>query len=218
MNGIHDMGGMHGMGPVIREENEPVFHEYWHGRVFALRMACAFHKKWNADMGRYARERMPPAEFLNATYYERGLYALETLLVESLLISRNELESGTAATKAPVTATLQPEAVAAIVKSRRKTKLDDDVAPRFKVGDRVLTSNSQPVGHTRLPRYARGRRGVIDRDHGVFTFADTNAMKQDKKPQHLYSVRFYATEIWGDDASPIDSIYLDLWDDYLEPV
>jgi nitrile hydratase subunit beta len=218
MNGIHDMGGMHGMGPVIRDENEPIFHEYWHGRVFALRMACAFHKKWNADMGRYARERMPPVEFLNATYYERGLYALETLLVESSLISRHELESGTAATKAPVTATLQPEAVAAIVKSRRKTKLDDNVAPRFKVGDKVLTSNSQPVGHTRLPRYARGRRGVIDRDHGVFTFADTNAMRRDKKPQHLYSVRFSATEIWGSDASPIDSIYLDLWDDYLEPI
>lgn len=216
MNSIHDMGGMHGMGSVEGETNGPVFHDYWHGRVFALRMACAFHKKWNADMGRYARERMPPGEFLNATYYERALYALENLLVESSLISRHELESGTASIKAPVTATLQPEAIAAIVKSRRKTKLDDDVAPRFKVGDKVLTSNSQPIGHTRLPRYARGRRGVIDRDHGVFTFADTNAMKRDKKPQHLYSVRFSATEIWGSDASPIDSIYLDLWDDYLE--
>ena len=89
-------------------------------------------------------------------------------------------------------------------------------AKELKVGDKVLTSNCQPVGHTRLPRYARGRRGVIDRDHGVFTFADTNAMKRDKKPQHLYSVRFSATEIWGSDASSIDSIYLDLWDDYLE--
>jgi len=215
MNSIHDMGGMHGMGPVVDEKHDHVFHEYWHGRVFAMRMACAFHKKWNADMGRYARERMPPTQFLTASYYERALYALETLLVESALITPTELETGNSTLKAPVNGTLQPGEVSKIVRSRRKTRIDENVISRFKVGDLVLTSNAQPLGHTRLPRYARGRQGVINRDYGVFTFADTNAMKRDRKPQHLYSVRFSASELWGDSANSIDSVYLDLWDDYL---
>jgi nitrile hydratase len=92
-----------------------------------------------------------------------------------------------------------------------------EVAPRFSVGDAVLTRNFQPEGHTRLPRYARGRRGVVQRDHGVFSFADSNAMTRDRKPQHMYSVRFTATELWGEAAAPRDTVCLDLWDDYLLP-
>ena len=218
MNGIHDMGGMHGFGPVVAETGDHVFHEPWHGRVFAMRMACAFHRRWNADMGRYARERMPPARFLAASYYERGLYALEVLLVENGLLSAEELTTGSATTKADVPTVLERNAIAGIVRTRRKARVDVEVSPRFKVGDRVVSSNAQPLGHTRLPRYARGREGVINRDHGVFTFADTNAMTRDRKPQHLYSVRFAAAELWGSEASPKDSIYLDLWDDYLQLV
>ena len=217
MNSIHDMGGMHGLGPIVIEHDEPVFHDRWHGRVFALRMACAFHRKWNADMGRYARERMPALEFLAASYYERGLYALETLLVESGLVGVDELATGQAAATVKGAPTLSPDAIPAIVRSRRHQRVDVDAAPRFKVGDHVMARNINPVGHTRLPRYARGRRGMIDRDHGVFTFADSNAMTRDKKPQHLYSVRFAATELWGSAASPRDSAYLDLWDDHLQP-
>lgn len=217
MNSVHDIGGMHGFGPMVIEDNEPVFHAYWHGRVFALRMACAFHRKWNADMGRYARERMPPAEFLAATYYERGLYGLETLLVESGLVGAEELATGQATTPSKDSPTLAPGDIPKIVRSRRHQRLEDDVPPRFKVGDCVMAKNINPIGHTRLPRYARGRRGVIDRDHGVFVFADSNAMTRDKKPQHLYSVRFAASELWGHGVSAIDSAYLDLWDDHLEP-
>ena len=88
--------------------------------------------------------------------------------------------------------------------------------PRFRVGEKVLARNINPMGHTRMPRYVRGRSGTIDRDHGVFTFADSHAMTRDKKPQHLYSVRFSTTELWGDNASPRDSVYVDLWDDHLK--
>jgi len=218
MNSIHDMGGMHGLGPVVAEHSDHVFHEYWQGRVFALRMACSFHRKWNADMGRYARERMPAANFLTASYYERALYTLETLLVENGLVTSAELSSGNSTGKAEVSGVLQPSAVAAIVRSRRKSRIDEEIAPHFNVGDRVMTLNEHPIGHTRLPRYARGRQGVIDRDHGVFVFADSNAMTRDRKPQHLYGVRIAATELWGDNASPRDSVYLDLWDDHLKPV
>ena len=96
MNSVHDMGGMHGFGPLVIEESESVFHENWHGRIFALKMACAFHRKWNTDMGRYVRERMPPADFLSASYYERTLYSLETLLVENGLVSSEEMKMGRA--------------------------------------------------------------------------------------------------------------------------
>jgi hypothetical protein len=92
-----------------------------------------------------------------------------------------------------------------------------NVAARFQVGQRVRARNMHPVGHTRLPRYARGKFGTIDRDHGVFVFPDTNAHFLGEKPQHVYSVRFAARELWGNQAAPQDSVYLDMWDDYLEP-
>jgi len=217
MNGVHDMGGMHGMGPVEIEQNEPVFHSKWEARAFALTVAAGFHRKWNIDMGRYSRERMPPVRYLAASYYERWLFGLGTLLVEQGLVTATELETGCAEARSGGTRALGVPGVAAFLRDRLKARLDDDVPPKFKPGDRVVARNIHPVGHTRLPRYARGRRGVIDRDHGVFTFADTNAMSRDKKPQHLYSVRFAARELWGPDASARDSVFVLLWDDHLEP-
>jgi nitrile hydratase beta subunit len=217
MNSVHDMGGMHGMGPVAIEADEPVFHHQWEARVFSLRLACAFHRKWNADMGRYARERIPPAQYLSASYYELGLFQLEMLLVEQGLVTAKELETGRAGAATSEPRVLGVQDVPALARSRRRPRVDADVAPKFKAGDPVVARNIHPVGHTRLPRYARGRRGVIDSDHGVFTFADTNAMTRDPKPQHMYSVRFTARELWGADASPRDSVYLALWDDHLDP-
>ena len=216
MNGVHDMGGMHGMGPVEIEKNEPVFHSEWEARVLALQLACNFHGKWNIDMARYARERIPPAEYLAASYYEKWLRGLEMLLVEQGLVTEKELEAGRAGSKASGAVALRASEVAPYLRNRRHARLDDGVPPRFKPGDRVLTHNDHPVGHTRLPRYARGRRGLVDRDHGVFVFADTHAMARDRKPQHCYSVRFAARELWGPRASSRDSVYLDLWDDHLD--
>ena len=107
--------------------------------------------------------------------------------------------------------------VADFLRNRRLARVDDVVPPKFSRGDHVMARNDHPVGHTRLPRYARGRRGVVDRDHGVFIFPDTHAMARDKKPQHCYSVRFAAPELWGPRASARDSVYVDLWDDHLDP-
>ena len=217
MNGVHDMGGMHGMGPVEIEKNEPVFHSEWEARVHALNLACGFHRRWNIDMGRHSRERIPPVEYLAATYYEKWLRGLEMLLVEQGLVMAKELQTGRAESKASGVSVLRVPEVATFLRNRRHARLDENVPPKFKPGDRVLTHNDHPIGHTRLPRYARGKRGVIDRDHGVFTFADTHAMTRDKKPQHCYSVRFAARELWGASASARDSVYVDLWDDRLDP-
>lgn len=217
MNGVHDMGGMHGMGPVEIEKNEPVFHAEWEKRLFALRLACIFHKKWNGNMNRYAVERMPPVAYLAATYYEKVLFGLETLLVEQEVVTGKELESGRAAGKASVAGVLAIDGLDTLLRNRIRARLDDDVPPKFKAGDGVVARNINPAGHTRLPRYARGRRGVIDRDFGVFIFPDTSAMSRDSKPQHLYNVRFSARELWGDGVSARDSVYVNLWDDYLDP-
>ncbi|MBI1965636.1 MAG: nitrile hydratase subunit beta [Betaproteobacteria bacterium] len=217
MNGVHDMGGMHGMGPVEIERDEPVFHSEWEARVFALNLASGFHRKWNMDMGRHSRERMPPAEYLAATYYERWLYGLEKLLVEEGLVSARELETGRAGEKAGGVRPLAVAEVATYLRFRLRARLDDDVPPRFRPGDAVVARNIHPTGHTRLPRYARGRRGAVDRDHGVFIFPDASAMSRDKKPQHLYTVRFAARELWGPGAFARDSVHVNLWDDHLDP-
>jgi nitrile hydratase subunit beta len=217
MNGAHDLGGMHGFGPVEIEKDEPVFHSQWERRMFALNLACGFHGKWNLDMTRYAREQMPPAEYLATTYYEHWLFGLQKLLVEQELVTAKELQIGHADAKKSAVRAVPASEVEALLRKRRAARLDEDVPPRFRVGERVVARNINPTGHTRLPRYARGRRGVIDRDHGVFIFADTHAMSRDKKPQHCYSVRFTARELWGTEASARDSVFVDLWDDHLDP-
>lgn len=216
MNGAHDLGGMHGFGPVEMEKDEPVFHSLWEKRAFALTLASGFHGKWNIDMSRYAREQMPPAEYLATTYYEHWLFGLQKLLVEQQLVTATELQSGRAEAKTSELRALQVSDVEPLLRKRRAARLDEDVPPRFRAGERVVARNINPTGHTRLPRYARGRRGVIDRDHGVFIFADTHAMSRDKKPQHCYSVRFAARELWGPKASARDSVFVDLWDDHLD--
>lgn len=210
------MGGMHGMGPVDPERDEPVFHHEWERRVFALNVASGFLGRWNIDMSRYAREQQPPAEYLATTYYEHWLFGLRRLLVEKGLVSDEELRTGRAAGPAPGVRPLAPGDVDRALRNRRAARMDDDVPARFKPGQAVRARTINPTGHTRLPRYARGRRGVVDRDHGVFIFADAHAMGAGKIPQHVYSVRFTARELWGPEASPRDAVYVDLWDDHLD--
>jgi len=217
VNGVHDMGGMHGMGPIEYEPNEPVFHHRWEARIYALTRAAGAWRKWNIDAGRHGIERIPAADYLHMSYYERWAMRLIDMLIRSGLVTREEIESGKPAPGAtrlipPLTAEMVPEMVA-----RRGNYLRDVPAiARFKPGDRVQTRNIHPVGHTRLPRYARGKSGEVVRDHGVFVFPDTNAHFQGENPQHLYSVRFAFRELWGEDASPRDSVYVDLWESYLE--
>jgi nitrile hydratase beta subunit len=217
MNGVHDMGGQHGMGPVQYEQNEPVFHAAWEARVYALTRALRAWRKWNLDTDRHAIELLPAADYLRMSYYERWCRRLETHVVQYGLVTKEELESGLAAAGS----TKANPALSLATSSRWFTRgipsgQDPNVRPLFKVRQRVRARNINPPGHTRLPRYARGKTGVIVRDHGVYVFPDTNAHFQGEKRQHVYSVRFTARELWGEDASPRDSVHLDLWDDYLE--
>jgi nitrile hydratase subunit beta len=218
MNGVHDMGGMHGMGPIDPEKNEPVFHEPWEGRVYAItRLLRAGGGRQNIDNSRYQIELLPPADYLRMSYYERWLARLLKQIVALGIVTPAELESGR---PAPQSTTATPAVTAAMVPAmvarRGSARREAAVSPRFKVGQRVRARNVNPTTHTRLPRYARGKQGVIGRDHGVFVFPDTNAQFLGEKPQHLYSVRFTARELWGEQASARDFIHLDMWDDYLD--
>jgi len=218
MNGVHDMGGMHGMGPIQPEKNEPVFHSPWESRVFALSRALGAWRKWNLDSSRHQRELIPPAEYLRMSYYEKWVTALIEQLVNSGLVTRAEIDSGKRARgSAKAAPPLTADKVPALIANGAPAVRNISVSPRFKTGERVRARNMHPIGHTRLVRYARGKQGTIERDHGVFVFPDSNAHFQGEKPQHVYSVRFAARELWGEQASPRDAVYIDLWDDYLEP-
>jgi nitrile hydratase len=216
MNGVHDLGGMQSMGPIRYEKNEPVFHARWESRVYAMTRAMRAFRKWNLDAWRHDIELLPPADYLRMTYYEKWLAVLEKQLVQYGFVTKEELATGK-----PATASAKAAPAMTAEHARRITRSipssdDPSIRPLFKVGDRVRTLNIHPTGHTRLPRYARGRQGVIFHDHGVYAYPDTNSKYQGEHRQHVYSVRFAARELWGDQASPRDTVHLDLWDGYLE--
>jgi len=216
MNGVHDMGGMQGACPIQYERNEPVFHEPWEARTYALNRAMSAWRKWNIDAGRHQIELIPAADYLRMSYYEKWLTRLVELLVKHGLATREEIDSGRPAPgSSQATPALTPERARIVTRGIPSSK-DPAVAQRFKVGQRVRALNIHPDGHTRLPRYARGKAGRIVRDHGVYAFPDTNAHFLGEKRQHVYSVRFAARELWGKQASTRDSVYIDMWDDYLE--
>jgi nitrile hydratase beta subunit len=218
MNGVHDMGGMHGFGPVLPEAGEPVFHAPWEGRVLGMNRLMGAWRRWNIDAGRHSIERLPPADYLRFSYYEKWLEAMINRMLATGMITPEELASGhkaagTAVASPPVTAGTVPD----IVNATSSYQRDVGANPRFATGDHVRARNINPEGHTRLPRYARGRRGVIERDHGAHVFPDSNAHFAGEAPQTLYTVRFTAQELWGETANAADQVSLDLWEDYLEP-
>jgi len=214
MNGVHDMGGMDGFGPVVPEKNEPAFHADWERRMYALASSVMGAAQVNIDEFRHAIERIPPARYLASSYYERWLAAAETLLVERGVVTREEL-------LAKESSSVDPALIANAIADHGPAPVKSKAKPpraRYAKGARVRARNLNPVGHTRLPRYVRGKAGVIARDWGVFVFPDTNAHHAGTKPQHCYSVSFDARELWGKSADSRERVYIDLWEDYLEPV
>lgn len=220
MNGAHDMGGLHRFGPIQTEGPEPVFHQPWERRVFALTLAAGFLGRWTLDMARYAREDRHPLDYLASSYYELWLKGLERLLVERGVVDAAELEVARPLAGRPAGVRTAPDAVetAAILRRGASARRAEGMSPRFRVADRVRVRDLNTGGHTRAPRYCRGRCGIVERDHGIFVFPDTNARDMGERPQHLYSVRFDAHTLWGDGAAENTVVCIDLWDDYLDPV
>jgi nitrile hydratase len=211
------MGGQMGFGPIEVEPDEPTFHADWEARVFGLTLAMGAARAWNVDMGRAARESLPPAEYLSSSYYQIWLRGLRKLLVRSGLVSQDELDAGRSlAPGRPGTGILKPENVQRVVSTSVSNERPVAAPALFAVGDPVVTRNMNPLGHTRLPRYARAKRGIVERMHGAQVFADANASGRGEDPQWLYTVRFTAVELWGDDADPSLAVSIDAWESYLE--
>lgn len=224
MDGVHDLGGMQGFGPVEREENEPTFHAAWEAVVLAMQHAGRLGLFYNIDEFRHGIERMAPAHYLRATYYEKWLEGMTRVLLEKGVVGAEELTARQAFFEqkpgAPATAALSgppPPRGASKRASLTDFIRETGATPRFTPGATVLTREMHPHGHTRLPRYARGKRGVIHCCHGIHVFPDTNAHGQGEQPQPLYSVRFDARELWGESAEPNQVVHIDLWESYLLP-
>lgn len=190
MDGVHDLGGRQGFGPIEREENEPVFHEPWEGRVRAMMQIGLRLGLYNIDEFRWSVERMDPAAYLSASYYEKWLDAIERLYTEKGVEPPRPR---------PSAARLLP------------THL-----PRFAAGDKIVARDVHPRGHTRLPRYVRGKPGVVDQVRGTYILPDKNAMGEGEHPEYVYSVRFEARDLWGQHALAKDAVYVDLWESYLK--
>lgn len=217
MDGIHDMGGMHGLGPIEVEVDEPVFRHPWEARMFGISSAATGHPDWSTDYFRHARECMPADLQLTLSYYEQWHYTHAIMFIEAGLLSETEIVTGKAA---PGTA---PRTDAGEAGDPRKMAFKGggsarplDAPPAFELGDRVAARNFHPSGHTRLPRYVRGKHGRIHARHGAHVLPDSKAHGLGDDPHHLYSVEFAARELWGPGAAPKDKVYLDLWECYLE--
>ncbi len=218
MDGVHDMGGMDGFGKVEPEANEPVFHHRWEGRVVAMSRAVSLFRNWTIDTSRYVVEMLSPTVYLTASYYERWFLRDVRLLTEQGLIDADEVEAGRS---------LRPGKNL----NRRFTLADVDTvtrrgsygrpvpAPaRFQIGDRVRTKNIHPSTHTRLPRYARGHVGVVERLHGAHVFPDSVTTGKGEDPQWLYTVCFDGQELWGADADSKLKVSIEAFEPYLEHV
>ena len=227
VNGAHDLGGMHGFGPVHHDEDEdePVFHEEWEGRVFGLRVATEPLQLFDTtDQLRFAIESLPPATYLSSSYYELRLIAIEQELLSRGLITQKDLEQRTeyyrSNPEAAVPRREDPALKERVVEKLRSFPPQTDLPaspPRFQVGDRVRARNVHPHGHTRLPRYARGKVGVVERVHAAHGLPDLVAERRPAEPMAVYGVRFTAQELWGDAADVNSTLVMDLWERYLEP-
>ncbi len=218
MNGVHDLGGMHGFGPIVREENEPLFHAEWEAHVRALMSLAVAWGVFNLDAFRYGIERMAPPDYLRAPYYERWLTSVEYNLIEAGILTLDEVDTRTERLRQDPAA--DQHRAAGEATPRRRSESDErpqpPSAPRFAVGDAVIARNIHPTGHTRLPRYVRGKRGTIHRIHGLAPFPDTNAHGLGEQPQVVYNVRFDSHELWGASAEPHQTLSIDLWESYLD--
>jgi nitrile hydratase len=218
MDGIHDMGGTQGWGSVVIDPDEPVFHEPWEAKAFAFGALSARLSGTNLDAMRHAIDRQHPVDYLVDGYYGRWLGCVETLLVDSGVLApgavearartlrgENVIEPGPPAEHKPDYAPTGPGSLRQV-----------DVAPRFTVGQRVRAKTTANAGHTRLPRYVRGKTGTVVAIQPAQVLPDTHAHFIAENAQHVFEVRFDSTELWGEEAEPF-SLTIDLYDDYLEP-
>jgi nitrile hydratase len=216
MNGVHDLGGMQGFGKVEVEAHEPAFHAPWEGRVLGLVRSVLYTRESNIDMFRHAQERVGANVYLSVSYYHRWLLGVTRCALEAGLVTPDEIEAGHALHPGkPVERRLTMGEVKNVV-TRAPFGREPQAPARFQPGDRVRTLNINPMGHTRLPRYARAKTGVVERVYGCHVFPDSKSAGKGDDPQWLYAVAFDARELWGEQADPSLTVSIDAFEPYLE--
>ena len=217
MSDVNDLGNYGNQDPIHIEINEPVFHEEWEGSIFAMTVAMLASGYFNVDEVRRATKEMPIADFLEARYYEKFLFGLENILNQKDVLTRDEIDTGRSirheggVTLPPV----PPEMLQFAMTNPMPANLDLDIPQKFRIGDEIIAKNINPSQQIRLPHYIRGKFGVIEMHHGGFLLPDTHALGGPDKPQHVYNVRFSLSEIWKDENTSNDNIYIDLFADYM---
>jgi nitrile hydratase subunit beta len=223
MNGVHDLGGTDGMGPVVVPENEPVWRAEWEKAAFALFSTNFRAGLFGVDAFRYGIERMAPAEYLTTPYYEHWVHTAEHYASKAGVIDEAELDARTQYylehPDEPLPDRKDPELMEFVelaVKHGAPARRESDKAPAFAVGDRVTVVADSPKGHTRKARYVRGRTGVIEMAHGTFIYPDSAGNGGGDAPEHVYTVKFTNAELWGADyAEPNGVVYFDVWEPYI---
>jgi nitrile hydratase subunit beta len=206
VDGIHDLGGMQGLGRVAHSPAEPAFHDRWEAVARALMELVAGAVGASGGEFRYAIERMEPGHYLTSSYYEHWLTAAATLAVEHGLVTHADLEAR-AGGRFPLSGP---------VLAAPATDGGPDVGePRFGTGDRVRVREWHSPGHTRCPRYVRGKAGTVVRVDGTHSVPDVEAHGAARRHEPTYSVRFDAADLWQDGQRGV-SVHVDLWDSYLE--
>jgi nitrile hydratase len=217
MNGVHDMGGMHGFGKVEPDANEPVFHAAWERRVIALQRSMGYTGEWNIDMSRAAQEDLPPPVYLSVSYYKRWALAMELNLIRCGLVGADELAAGRALHPPKKVKRKLTAADISPVMARGRFDRPAQAPARFRIGERVRARNIHPVTHTRLPRYVRGHAGVIERVQGCHVYPDSVVIGEGENPQWLYTVAFEGRDLWGPDSDPAVKVSVEAFEPYLEP-
>jgi nitrile hydratase beta subunit len=220
MDGIHDLGGMHGFGPVVVPGGDAPYHERWEARVFALHVLAGMEGLSGRPGGRATREEMPPAEYLAASYYERWLWSAERGLERGGTIQPGEVErmmERLAAGEPEPTRGDPAQAERVLAELRRVERAEPAGAARFAPGDGVRVRRMRPAGHTRCPRYVRGAAGVVERVHLADRLPDLAVYGERPAPEPVYAVRFRSEDLWGQGREPPWTVSVDLWESYLEP-
>ena len=220
MNSIHDLGGMHGMGPIAIDKDEPIFAGEWERLTFGTHILTLMTGLYTADETRHSMERLPPVHWLASSYYEHWLDGTEMLLLEKGIATKQELATGKATEPLPEWVAkldaIPVEAIEEIVTTNHPVMGEPEGDPKYSAGDKIKARNINPRTHTRLPRYVRGKVGTIIAYRGPCFFADARTVENPDVTSHTYTVRFEGDALWGPDAGVKDAVYIDLYEAYLE--
>jgi nitrile hydratase len=215
MDGVHDLGGREGFGPILDKDDERPFHAEWEMRAFGIKEVAA--TSWTLDWFRHCRELIGPVDYLTRPYFDQRITAVAAQMVDEGYLTLDEIKAGVAAfAPKPSRPPPTPEAVRAFVKTPTSFAVSANTPPRFALGEKVRCRLDGGSGHTRLPGYVRGRAGAVHAHHGGHVLPDASAHGE-KRGEHLYTVSFASSDLWPEAKGRADRVFVDLWESYLEP-